>query len=158
VPPHRAAPSSRVPRSSHRFGGRAAIVLAVLVGLFGMHALTVGHDPMTMAAAAARPTAQTSGPVVSGPVVSGMVTAAPGYPGAGSAEHTGHTGMAGACVAVLGAAVAARAVLVSRRALAHRRSGPGRPAPAPAVASRVMPRVLAVPRALSLFELCVLRV
>ncbi len=155
------------PRGSGRAGSRAALVVVLLAGLFGMHAMTVGHVPMTMtASAAAQPTAhampaqQVPAParsVVSGSSAAVAPAAASGQPsGTGSAEHTGHT--VSACVAVL---VAAAVLLLAavRRLLARRRSAPlGWPAPERAVVARVAPRLVRARQALTLFELCVLRV
>lgn len=146
---------------ARRFSARAAVVLAVLAGLFGMHGLTVGHAPMAMDASvtAAHPMAEQE-PV---PVLSGsadtvrvvLVSGLSGQPGMGAAAHTGMASMA--CVAVLAPSVVL-ALLISWRVFTRRRPGPCRPAPSRVVARRVAPRVVVVPRAPSLFELCVLRV
>lgn len=143
------------------------MVLAVLAGLFGMHALTVGHSPMTMsAAAAAQPMAhavpaQPRSATPESALSVGSGPAAPAadsveHPATGSAGHTGHT--ASACVAVL-AAAAVLILLTFRRVLARRRGSPSSgPVPARTAAVQVSPRVVPAHEALSLFELCVLRV
>jgi len=145
------------------FGVRAAVVLAVLAGLFGMHGLSVGHAPMTMDAsvAAAHPMpgqVPVPVPVLPRPASTvgvALVSVLSGQSGAGSAGHTGMTSMT--CVAVLAGAVVL-ALLVSRRVFARRRARPSWPAPAAVIARRVTPRVVVVARSLSLSQLCVMRV
>jgi len=144
-----------------RFGARAAVVLALLAGLFGMHGLTVGHAPMTMDAsvAAASPMAgQVPVPVLPGPAGTVGVAGVSVLSGTGSTGPTGLTSMTSmTCVAVLAATVV-RSLLVLQLVFAQRRAGRSWPASDHGVTRRVTPRVLVVPRAPSLFELCVLQV
>lgn len=128
-----------------------------------MHELSIGHAPMTMDApvVAAHPVAKQVQLLVPDPASTvgvALASVLSGQSGTGSAEHTGHTGMTSmTCVAVLAAAVVLT-LLVSQRVFARRRAFPGWPAPVHVIARRVTPRVVMVPRALSLSQLCMLRV